>query len=166
MRGLFGRIVLAGFMIGSWAPPAQAAPGGFSDADDVDLPLDLKNLTHDHPGSEVVYTVETYDGFEDSQADFKWALDSNNDQKVDRFVSVEFEGGKLVAKVEDAREDEIGGAAVSRIGPQSLRISFSRDLIGTTSYRYRVAAVTDKNRNDEDDTGETDMAPDNGFHLV
>jgi hypothetical protein len=27
-----------------------------------------------------------------------------------------------------------------------------------------VTAVTDKNRNEEDDPGETDMAPDAGFH--
>jgi hypothetical protein len=143
--------------------PAGAEAGGFTDPDDVDLPLDLKTLTHDLSGSTVVYTVETFDPFEDRQADFKWALDTNDDQKVDRLVSVEWEGG-LLAKVEDNRENELGGATVERTGPQGLRISFGRDLIGTASYQYRVTAVTDKNGNEEDDQGETDVAPDGGFH--
>jgi hypothetical protein len=142
--------------------PAGAAAGGFTDPDDVNLPLDLKALSHDLSGSTVVYTVETYDPFEDRQADFKWALDTNNDQKVDRLVSVEFEGG-LVAKVEDSGENELGKATVERTGPHGLRISFGRDLTGASSYQYRVTAVTDKNGNEEDDKGETDVAPDQGF---
>jgi hypothetical protein len=142
--------------------PAGAAAGSFTDPDDVNLPLDLKALTHDLTGSTVVYTVETYDPFEDKQADFKWALDTNNDQKVDRLVSVEWEGG-LLAKVEDGAENELGRATVERTGPQGLRISFGRDLVGAASYQYRVTAVTDKNGNEEDDKGETDVAPDQGF---
>jgi hypothetical protein len=143
--------------------PAGAAPGSFTDPDDVNLPLDLKTLTHDLAGATVVYTVETFESFEDKQADFKWALDTNNDQKIDRLVSVEWDGG-LVAKVEDSKENELGGATVERAGPQSLRVSFGRDLIGAASYQYRVIAVTDKNGNEEDDKGETDVAPDGGFH--
>lgn len=143
--------------------PAGAEPGGFTDPDDVDLALDLKALTHDLAGTTVVYTVETFEPFEDRQADFKWALDTSNDQRVDRLVSVEWEG-QLVAKVEDANENELGGATVERAGPQALRVSFRRDLVGASSYQYRVMAVTDKNGNDEDDQGEIDVAPDQGFH--
>jgi hypothetical protein len=76
---------------------------------------------------------------------------------------VEWEGG-LVAKVEDSGENELGKATVERTGPHSLRISFGRDLTGAASYQYRVTAVTDKNGNEEDDKGETDVAPDQGFH--
>jgi len=143
---------------------AVAQPASFTDPDDVNLPLDIKTVSHDNPGSSVVYTVETFEPFEDRQVDFKWALDTNNDQQVDRLVSVEFEGGKVVAKVEDAKEKELGPATAERAGPNGLRISFSRELLGTASYQYRVTAVTDKNRNEEDDSGETDMAPDSGFH--
>lgn len=158
---LFVSTVLAALLTAA-PSPAGAAAGGFNDPDDVDLPLDLKALTHDLSGSTIVYTVETYDPFEDRQADFKWALDTNNDQKVDRLVSVEWEGG-LLAKVEDSRENELGKATVERTGPHGLRISFGRDLAGSASYQYRVTAVTDKNGNEEDDKGETDVAPDQGF---
>jgi hypothetical protein len=144
--------------------PAVAQPGSFTDPDDVNLPLDIKTVAHDNPGSSVVYTVDTFEAFEDRQVDFKWALDTNNDQQVDRLVSVEFEGKKLVAKVEDTGEKELGKATAERAGPSGLRVSFSRDLIGSASYQYRVTAVTDKNKNEEDDPGETDLAPDAGFH--
>src|ERR1051325_10625785 len=83
---------------------AQSAPYSFTDPDDVNLPLDLKTLTHENDDSTISYTVETYDPFEDRQADFKWAIDKNRDQKVDLLVSVEWEDGRLVSKVEDTNE--------------------------------------------------------------
>lgn len=140
-----------------------AAPVTFTDPDDVDLPLDLKTLTHQNDASTITYTVETYDPFEDRQADFKWAIDKNNDGKVDMFVSVEWEGNKLTGKVEDTREKELGAATVARTGSHGLRVSFSRRLLGSTAYQYQVIAVNDINGNDEEDPGETDVAPDTGF---
>jgi len=142
---------------------ALAAPVSFTDPDDVNLPLDLKTLTHENDDSTVTYTVETYDPFEDKQADFKWAIDNNGDQKIDHLVSVEWEDGKLVGKVEDPKEKELGKATVTRIGAHALRVSFSRRLLGATEYQYRVIAVSDLNGNDEDDPGEVDLAPDTGF---
>ena len=153
-----------GLFLVSASLSASAQPGSFTDPDDVNLPLDIKTVSHDNTESSILYMVETYEPFEDRQADFKWALDTNNDQKLDRLVSVEYEGGKVVAKVEDANEKELGSATTERAGPNGLRISFSRDLLPTASYQYRVTAVTDKNRNEEDDPGETDVAPDSGFH--
>jgi len=141
----------------------EAAPVTFTDPDDTNLPLDLKTLTHANDASTITYTVETYDPFEDRQADFKWAIDKNNDQKVDLFVSVEWEGNKLDGKVEDPKEKELGTATVTRIGSHGLRVSFSRRLIGTASYEYQVIAVNDTNGNDEEEPGETDVAPDTGF---
>jgi hypothetical protein len=142
---------------------AQSAPFSFTDPDDVNLPLDLKTLTHENDDSTISYTVETYDPFEDRQADFKWAIDKNGDQKVDLFVSVEWQDGKLVGKIEDTKEKELGAATVTRIGSHAMRVSFSRRLIGVASYQYQVIAVNDTNGNDEDDPGETDTAPDAGF---
>ena len=40
----------------------------------------------------VTFTVETYEAFKDSDADFRWGIDKNNDQKVDNYISVEFDG--------------------------------------------------------------------------
>ena len=37
-------------------------------------------------------------------------------------------------------------------------------LIGTSLYQYRVTALSDLNHNDEEDPGETDVAPDTGFY--
>jgi hypothetical protein len=146
------------------AVTAQAAqPFSFSDPDDVNLPLDLKTLTHENDASTITYTVETYDAFEDRQVDFKWAIDKNNDQKVDEFVSVEWEGNKLEGKVEDTKEKELGAVTIHRISTHAIRVSFSRRLIGSSSYQYQVIAVNDTNGNDEEDPGETDLAPDTGF---
>jgi len=142
---------------------AQSAPYSFTDPDDVNLPLDLKTLTHENDDSTISYTVETYDPFEDRQADFKWAIDKNRDQKVDLLVSVEWEDGRLVSKVEDTNERTLGAATVTRSGNHALRVSFSRRLIGSTEYQYQVIAVNDTNGNDEEDPGETDLAPDAGF---
>lgn len=142
---------------------AQSAPFSFTDPDDVNLPLDLKTLTHENDDSTISYTAETYEAFEDRQADFKWVIDKNGDQRVDLLVSVEWEDGKLVGKVEDTNEKTLGPATVARIGTHGLRVSFSRRLIGSKPYEYQVIAVNDTNGNDEDDPGETDNAPDAGF---
>jgi hypothetical protein len=43
-------------------------------------------------------------------------------------------------------------------------VSFARHFAGSGAfYQYRVTAVTDLNHNDEEDAGETDVAPDTGF---
>jgi hypothetical protein len=145
------------------AVQAQSAPFSFTDPDDINLPLDLKTLTHENDDKTITYSVETYDPFEDRQADFKWAIDKNGDQKVDLLVSVEWEEARLVGKVEDTKEKELGPATVTRVGSHALRVSFSRRLIGAAEYHYQVIAVNDTNGNHEDDPGETDLAPDAGF---
>jgi hypothetical protein len=170
-RGLLAALIAV--LLASWsgmqakqsarAVEAQSGPVTFSDPDDINLPLDLKTLTHENDDSTISYTVETYEPFEDRQADFKWAIDKNNDQKVDHFVSVEWEDGKLVGKVEDTKEKELGAATVARIGTHGVRVSYSRRLLGASEYQYQVIAVNDTNGNDEDDPGETDLAPDTGF---
>ena len=169
------KVALAAVLLASCSPSqakqsgavrAQAAPPvSFGDPDDVNLPLDLKTLTHQNDDATIVYSVETYELFDDQQADFKWALDTNGDSKIDRLVSVEWEDGKLVAKVEDTKEKELGKAEVNRNGAASLQVSFARRLVGTAEYQYQVTAVSDTNGNDEDDPGEVDLAPDAGFQL-
>jgi hypothetical protein len=143
----------------------QSAPTSFTDPKDVNLALDIKTVSHSNDATTITYTVETYDPFRDDQADFIWGLDTNSDNKVDTLVGVEYEDGKLEAKVETPDEKELGPAAVTRTGPNSLRVSFSRRFVGSAaSYQYRVTAVTDLNHNDEADPGETDVAPDAGFY--
>jgi hypothetical protein len=141
-----------------------APPESFTDPDDVNLPLDLKTLTQESTASTITYTVETYEAFKDSQVDFNWGIDKNNDGAVDDYVSVEYENNKLDGKFEDPNEKDLGNATVSRPTPNSLRVSFARKLIGTAAYQYRVTALNDTNGNDEEDPGETDVAPDSGFH--
>jgi hypothetical protein len=143
------------------APPAAES---FSDPDDVNLPLDLKTVTHRSDGTTITYTAETYEPFRDDQADFFWSLDTNNDDKIDTLVGVEYEDGKIDAKVETPSEKEIAPATVSRPGPNAIAVTFPRRYAGSgPSYRYRVTAATDLNHNDEEDPGETDVAPDTGF---
>lgn len=145
------------------AIPAAAQPVSFTDPDDVNLPLDLKTLTHDHNDSTITYTVETYDAFDDSKVDFKWGIDKNGDQKVDLFASAGYEG-KLEGKVEDTKDRELGQATVRRVSDRAIQLSFARKLVGAPSYQYWVMAATDTNGNEEDDPGEFDLAPDAGFH--
>jgi len=143
----------------------QSAPESFTDPDDVNLPLDLKTLTHSNDASTITYTVETYEPFKDDQIDFFWSLDTNNDTKIDRLVGVEYEDGKVEAKVETPSEKEIAAATVTRTGPASLKVTFPRQYAGSgPSYQYRVTAATDLNHNDEEDPGETDVAPDTGWY--
>jgi len=144
---------------------AQSAPESFTDPDDVNLPLDLKTLTHSADASTITYTAETYEAFRDDQIDFFWSLDTDNDNKVDRLVGVEYEDGKVGAKVETPAEKEIGPATFTRIGPNAVKVTFARRFAGSgPSYQYRVTAATDLNHNDEEDPGETDVAPDTGFY--
>ena len=144
--------------------PATAQPATFTDPDDVNLPLDLKTLTHDHDDSTITYTVETYDPFDDAKADFKWGIDKNGDNKVDLFAAVGYEDRKLEGKVEDTKDRELGAATVRRINDRTLQVSFARKLVGAPSYQYWAMAATDANGNEEDDPGEFDLAPDTGFH--
>ena len=161
-RGLV-TVSLACLLAASPVLPAGAQPVSSTDPDDVNLPLDLKTLTHDHNDSTITYTVETNEPFDDSKVDFKWAIDKNGDQKVDFFASAGYEEKKLEGKVEDTNDKELGKATVRRISDRALQLSFSRKLLGA-SYQYWVMAATDANGNEEDDPGEFDIAPDAGFH--
>ena len=144
-------------------PATATPPVSFRDPDDVNLPLDLKTLTHEHNDTTITYTVETYDPFDDSKVDFKWGIDKNGDQKVDLFAAAGYEDRKLEAKVEDPNDKELGKATVRRVSDRVLQLSFSRKLVGA-SYQYWVMAASDANGNEEDDPGEFDLAPDAGFH--
>ena len=143
--------------------PATAQPASFTDPDDVNLPLDLKMLTHEHNDSSITYTVETYDAFDDAKVDFKWGIDKNGDGKVDLFASAGYEAKKLEGKVEDTNERELGPATIRRVSDRVLQLSFARKLVGAPSYQYWVMGATDSNGNEEDDPGEFDLAPDAGF---
>jgi hypothetical protein len=159
---LLASVVMAGLPV-MLPLTAAAEAGSFTDPDDVNLPLDLKNSAHDNDGSTVTYTVETYEPFNDASADFRWGIDKTGDQKEDVVISVEYDG-QLVGKVEDSEENQLGSATVTRPGPNSLRVSFPRKFLEkTTAYGYSVRALTDRNDNGEADPGEFDMAPDTGF---
>jgi hypothetical protein len=147
--------------------PASAQSGTATDPDDVSLRLDLKTISHDDDASSIIYTVETYEDFPDKWADFRWSLDKNGDQKVDDFVSVQWEDSDatLVASVDDADENPIAKGTVSRPAPNALRVSFPISVVkGVTSYFYFVSAATDTNQNGERDPGEEDRAPDTGWY--
>jgi hypothetical protein len=131
----------------------------------VSLRLDIKTVSHTDDASSITYTVETYENFPDDWADFRFALDKNRDGKVDNFVSVQWEDDKIVAGVEDPRENRVANATVSRPAPNALRVSFPVSIVkGTAAYAYVVSATTDLNGNGERDPGEEDLAPDTGWY--
>jgi len=156
-------IVSLALVFAAAALPAAAQPVSFTDPDDVNLPLDLKTLTHEHNDSTITYTVETYDAFDDAKVDIKWGIDKNGDGKVDLFAAAGYEAKKFEGKVEDTNERELGPATVRRVSDRVLQLSFARKLVGAPSYQYWVMAATDINGNEEDDPGEFDLAPDAGF---
>jgi hypothetical protein len=149
-----------------WIPssPASALSASEADPDDVTLRLDLKTASVANDASSVTYTVETYEAFPDAFADFRWGIDKDADQDFDLFVSVEYDN-KLIGKVEDAAEEEVATASVTRPSPNSLRVSFPASALkGLTLYGYSVRALTDLNDNGEADGGEQDLAPNTGLY--
>lgn len=144
--------------------PAGATRGGFTDADDVSLALDLKAVSHTNDERSVTYTVETWQSFPDQQANFRWALVQRGAQAPDRFVSVRWTGG-LVAAVTDGAGRPAGAATAGRPAPNALRVSFPVSALGEGgAYSYHVTAVTDLDGDGVGGAGEVDQAPDSGLH--
>jgi hypothetical protein len=151
-------------LVALWVLPASALSASETDPDDVILRLDIKTVSVANDASSITYTVETYEAFPDAFADFRWGIDKDGDQDFDLFVSVENDG-KLIGKVEDAAEEQVANATVTRPSPNSLRVSFPASaLAGVKSYGYSVRALTDSNDNGEADAGEQDLAPNTGLY--
>jgi hypothetical protein len=144
---------------------ASAGPGSGADPDDVMARLDLKTLSHADDGSSITYTAETYEAFPDKAAAFKWGIDKNGDEGFDLIVFAEWDEGRLVAGVDDAAENRVAPATVSRPTPNAITVSFAASVLGgATSYRYGAIAEDDRNGNGETDPGEQDLAPDVGLY--
>jgi LPXTG-motif cell wall-anchored protein len=131
----------------------------------VGTALDLKSVSHAVQGASIVYTAQTYADFSDQLAAFKWGIDSNGDESFDLIVSAQWEGGKLVAGVNDAAGKRVAAAAVSRPAANAIAVSVpSSVLAGLPSYRYGVATRDDRNGNGKDDPGEQDLTPNSGLY--
>jgi hypothetical protein len=164
-RQAFTLVGLAAALVLMWAPgPTGAAPGSNTDPDDVALQLDLKSVSHTNDGSSITYTAETYENFPDKAADFKWGIDKNGDESFDLFASAEWDVTELVGGVEDAAENPVADAAVSRPAPNAIKIVFPVSVLsGAASYRYAASTEDDVNGNGVTDPGEQDLAPDAGL---
>ncbi|MGH8974618.1 MAG: hypothetical protein ACRD0C_15635, partial [Acidimicrobiia bacterium] len=165
-RRAFALVGFAAALALLWAPgPIGAAPGSNTDPDDVTLKLDLKSTSHSNDGTSVTYIAETYENFTDKLADFKWGIDTNSDESFDLIVFAEWDRTELVAGVDDAAENPVAEAAVSRPAPNSIKVAFPTSALGgATAYRYGVSAQDDLNGNGESDAGEQDLAPDAGLY--
>ena len=135
---------------------AGAGEGGTDDPRDVGTRLDLKSLTHSQNGPSIVYTAETYGPFSDQSAGFKWGVDRDRDENFDLIVFTEWRDGKLVGGVKDPAGRQIAPAAVSRPGPNVIRVSFPAEVLGDAAvYRYAVDASAA--------AGDRDLAPNAGL---
>jgi LPXTG-motif cell wall-anchored protein len=140
------------------AVPATAGSdqGGADDPRDVGIRLDLKRLTHGQEGSSIVYTAETYTPFSDQLTTLKWGIDRDQDEAFDLIVFTEWQGGKLAGGVKDTAGRQVAPAAVSRPGPNLIRVSFPAGVLGDAPvYRYAVNA--------EAAPGEHDLVPNSGL---
>ncbi|MGH2720704.1 MAG: hypothetical protein ACRDJO_03755 [Actinomycetota bacterium] len=143
-------------------PGSALAAGG--DPDDMAAGLDIRSVSERNDPGTVTLTVETYDTFSDADVDITWAIDANGDGTFDILVAAEW-GPGLVGEIEDAAEEPVGEARVSRPAPNAVAVSFPSAVVGgACSCRYTVTAVTDFNHNGENDPGETDIAPDAGLY--
>ena len=144
-----------------------ALSGGGTDPDDVNLPVDIRAVTHADDATTVTYTLETWGPVADDAVDVRWMLDLNGDGKTDLAVAAQWEDDNrsLVATVEDPRERVVGRATLTRPASDTVRVSFPRSLLGAvTAYRYTVIAVTDLDHDGETDGNERDVAPNSGFY--
>jgi hypothetical protein len=164
-RQAFALVGLAAALVLTWAPgPTGATPGSYTDPDDVALQLDLKSVSHTNDGSSITYTAETYENFPDKAAAFKWGIDKNGDESFDLFAFAEWDRTELVGGVDDAAENPVAEATVSRPAPNAIKIVFPVSVLsGATSYRYAASTDDDVNGNGESDPGEQDLAPDAGL---
>jgi LPXTG-motif cell wall-anchored protein len=134
----------------------MAAEGAVSDPRELGTKLDLKAVTHADDGSSIVYGAETFAGFTDQSAAFQWGIDRDGDEDFDLIVFTEWRGGRLAGGVKDATGREIAVAAVSRPGPNAIRVSFPVAVIdGAAVYRYAVHAG--------DEGSQRDLAPNAGL---
>ena len=92
--------------------PAGATRGGFTDADDVSLALDLKAVSHTNDERSVTYTVETWQSFPDQQANFRWALVQRGAEAPDRVRLRPVDG--RAARRRDRRGREAGRGGYRR----------------------------------------------------
>jgi hypothetical protein len=164
-RRLTAVLPLAGaLMLAVASLPAGATQGGFTDADDVPLALDLKAMSHTNDERRVTYTVETWQSFPDQQANFRWALVRSGAAAPGLFVSVRWVGG-LVAAVTDGTGKPVAEATAGRPAPNALRVSFPTSALGESgAYGYHVTAVTDLDGDGVGGAGEVDEAPDSGSY--
>lgn len=144
--------------------PVFAAPGSFTDPDDVPLRLDLMTISHTDDAQSITYILETYESYPDEHADFLWSLDQNGDGTADWYVEIVWEG-QLIASVNDGAENQVADGSVSRPAPNAIQVSFPASVLqGATTYNYSVVAQTDVNNDGEPDPGESDLAPDTGSY--
>lgn len=137
--------------------PARAGTGEdtVGDPRDIGARLDLKAVTHVVDGSSIVYTAETYAGFTDRAAAFKWGIDRDNDEAFDLFAFTEWRDGKLVAGVKDASGRQVASGAVTRPAPSVIKLAIPADVLGGVAvYRYAVDAGA---------PGQRDLAPNAGL---
>ena len=159
-----GTAVLAALLVALAAvgPGPALAAGG--DPDDMAAGLDVRSVSERNDSGTVTLTVETYDAFSDADIDITWAIDTNGDGAFDIMVAAERASG-LVGEIEDAAEEPVGAARVSRPAPNAVAVSFPAAVVGgACSCRYMVTAVTDFNGNGENEPGEVDIAPDTGLY--
>jgi uncharacterized repeat protein (TIGR01451 family) len=141
----------------------------FTDPDDVPAgavpALDLKTIAHGADASTITYTVDTFDAWPSSAADFEWMLFTGNDPAPDYTVTAYWNGTAISGGVFNASGVFVSAVAITRPSGDSLEVSFSRAAIGTpASYRYFVRTYQDLNADSLVQADEYDLAPDSGTY--
>ncbi|HET6812131.1 MAG TPA: cell wall-binding repeat-containing protein [Acidimicrobiales bacterium] len=138
--------VLTTLSMAGW-PRTHGALGTTGDtvADPVDVPsgLDIAGAVRGGDATAVQFIVRTYAAFTDAAADFRILIDQNGDGTADTWVLVDFDpaSGRMRAGVGPAGSVHLEPAAVYRLTPDSVEVTFPREAVaGSSAFDWAVAA--------------------------
>jgi hypothetical protein len=146
------------FLVALTTQSGHAGPGSTPDPDDVTGKLDVSTLAHNDSGTEIIYTVTTYDDFVVGDAfTSNWTLQNASGVTFANVVASS-NGSAFAGEVLDPAGNHIADATVTHPSAKSLVVKYYRGALGNiTSYKYGFSINT---------SAATDYVPDDGTNSI
>ena len=156
MRGRSPAVVIAALLLASGATSALADGKRVRDRNDTRGVLDIATVSHGHRRTStgerrLVHTIRLREAWpvkklgHEAFALIYFELKGNPDSPPERTVQIEYEKGRLVARMFDLLVDpsrHLGRVALWRPDWRTLRVSFPKSLLREGLQRYKWNAVT------------------------